>query len=462
MDILGIEIRKDAWVLTHLKSSLFNSKIVRHLILNSPEDDGRIEELKRYHSANGLRQTPIAIVLPRSLTLTRVFEIPAPSEGAVGSVLKFEIERHLPFPVSEADYGFRILGRKEKGGPFSVLVAMVKKVEVSTMTSRFALVGMKPSYIGPWLTAVIDALSYLKIIHPKGRSVLIGLNDDEMHYDLLSGNIPVYSRSLRADHADVKEKIHQLNREMRLSLALSPPASGEKAADAGMILSAGNIGQDFLSALQSDLSIPCHEVLTKEIPSFAIASFGGALCIVGKTNDSINLAVSSVSDKSNPQGSLTGVLAVIAILLLLLTAVSTLIRDRMFLWKLDSAIVEIKAKKAETEKDFNKLKSIDERIKILEEIGNTGRPGPLELIKSLTEQLPRNAWLTGFEYGNGVVLIDGVSERASSIFLILEKGRLMKDIEFAGAVTKGTDGKEHFRIKFKVRDLNEISPGSKK
>ena len=80
--------------------------------------------------------------------------------------------------------------------------------------------------------------------------------------------------------------------------------------------------------------------------------------------------------------------------------------------------------------------------------------GALDVLKELSVMLPKDTWLTDFEYGEGVVFIEGFSEKASSQLLKMERSGFVQDVEFAGPVTKGPGGKEHFRIKIKITDYN--------
>ncbi len=118
---------------------------------------------------------------------------------------------------------------------------------------------------------------------------------------------------------------------------------------------------------------------------------------------------------------------------------------------MDAAVESLRDDTARLRGLSESLRELDRRIKVLEASDGVAAPGPLDVLKELTRLLPDGTWLTGFEYRDGVVYIDGRSDRASSLILLMERAGLIEDVEFLGKITKGRDGKERFSIKARVK-----------
>ena len=95
------------------------------------------------------------------------------------------------------------------------------------------------------------------------------------------------------------------------------------------------------------------------------------------------------------------------------------------------------------------LDSITTDLKALEEMKGTSSPGFLDTLRRLTELTPEDTYLTGLEYGRESISVDGVSSKASGLFMKLSRSGLAEDIKYEGPVVRGQDGRERFRIRFK-------------
>ncbi len=220
-----------------------------------------------------------------------------------------------------------------------------------------------------------------------------------------------------------------------------------------LVVSEVPLGDDFFSALGGLTGLPVRHVRPSEfgLGANALASAGTALGALGRGRLSTNLPLPGGATLRRPVAGRTALLACITVLLWALVGVSYLASDLLTLRRLDAAVESLRDDTARLRGLSESLRELDRRIKVLEASDGVAAPGPLDVLKELTRLLPDGTWLTGFEYRDGVVYIDGRSDRASSLILLMERAGLIEDVEFLGKITKGRDGKERFSIKARVK-----------
>lgn len=448
MDSLGIEINEGSWSVVHLWSTLFNIRLESNVRFSGASDEERLDELKAYIKSRGIKDPCVAVGLPRGSVISRVLEIPAPAPSVVDGILKYELEKHIPFGLEETYYGHQVLKREKN--IFSVFLAAAMKETVDGIAGRFGSAGFNPVVVGVWQESIFNALYYVKKLLPEKNVAAITVSDGRVNIDVFSNLYPVYSKSIEAGGLKPEDYVEILKRDLRLSLSSDGVKDGK--LDEAVVISESAPEDGFLKALADSTGVPVSFLKLDElnIPSSAAPAFGLALMAAGKAKLNINLAPNRADVQSSHRQTYTTALAGLAAVLLIFVGASYLIRDTVAIKRLESAISETRAKKEKVESLFGTLKVLDERVKALDEIKGSYPSTGLDVLKELTELLPNDTWLTGFEYSNGLAVIDGFSDRSSSLILKMENSRLLKDMEFTGPVTKSSNGKEHFKIKFSV------------
>jgi len=88
-------------------------------------------------------------------------------------------------------------------------------------------------------------------------------------------------------------------------------------------------------------------------------------------------------------------------------------------------------------------------------------PALTAIIDELSQRLPQDTWLTGFQYRNHQVNIDGKSPSASKLVELLEESPYLKNVHFVSPITQDrSTGLERFRISMDI--VNESESVSKK
>ena len=78
-------------------------------------------------------------------------------------------------------------------------------------------------------------------------------------------------------------------------------------------------------------------------------------------------------------------------------------------------------------------------------------PPMIIVLEELSQRLPSDTWLTGFQYRDGKVNIDGKSPAASKLVELLEKSPYLKNVHFVSPITQDrSSGLERFRISMEI------------
>jgi Tfp pilus assembly protein PilN len=92
------------------------------------------------------------------------------------------------------------------------------------------------------------------------------------------------------------------------------------------------------------------------------------------------------------------------------------------------------------------LNTLSEKYRVLS--GHfRNRDYALEALRELSRTLPASAWISSYNYQDGIVTISGLADTASEIQKALEDNPLFKDVQFSGSVNRDAKGKDRFTLK---------------
>ncbi len=462
MDVIGIETRQASWSMVHLKSSLFKTEIKGNLTLKGITFNDRINEIKSYIEEKGLKNVAIAVALPRETSLSMALKIPAAKSESIKSILGFELEKHIPFATEDVSHGFQILKKEQK--VFSILLTAAKKDVIDNAVNSFSEAGLPLSSLTAWHSSLFNALYFSKNILPEKNIALIGLNQGDMTLDIFSDLIPVYSKSIRLEKCmePQAECLGFLEKELDHSrLSLTGPMD-ERHLDEGIFISDDEPRSDFLKNIAEEISLPVKAEGLAELglPNRAATALGAALSLVGKGRMKINLAPPSAHNRGRTPHLNNLMLTGLVLILALFAGSSYMLKDWTTLRALEGDLTEVRAKKEVLKALTSKHNTLAEQAAVLEKINGTYSPGALEVLRELTTLLPRDTWLTGFDFKGDSVSIEGYSRRASLLIMTMSKSPFMTDFEFNGPVAKTADGKERFRMHFNIKSIADTAAGT--
>lgn len=447
MNAITVEIRKEAWSVTVMNRTHLGRTVHSSTLITGTQDSDKLDDLVDFIASKGLEGVGIAVVLPQELVLSRVIMVPAPNQEAIKGIVKFELEKHIPYQVSEVRYGFQNLGKE--GDLYTVLITAVKKDALDNIVGQFEESKLKVVSVDSPQVSLFNALAHGKKLSLDGAFSLIYIRDDTTMIDTFVGCVPVDSRFVKGGTANREKYAGDLIRELRAVAAYVNASPWAKRPERLLLTGEMAVVDEVALMLNesTDLRVDTVNLSTLGIESYALPSFGLALEVLGKGKLTTDLMSTPDVRRMKATHRPTAVLSIIVIFLFISLGASYLLVDILTSKRYETFFREVEVETGNLRKSIAKLKSLKDRIVLLESAKGRSVPTALNILSELSSLLPSGTWLTSFEVKGDKIYINGLSDQASFLVLLLEKSRMVKDVEFLGQITKAVGGKERFRMK---------------
>jgi len=380
------------------------------------------------------------IGLQRSVVTVKALEVPAAVGSSLAQVLRFELERHVPFPPEEMAFDSLTLPTT-KGGPLRVLVAACERRTVERVLRLLEEPRLKPLSV----TVACHNLPALLGRRLKARrAVWAHRHGDAIDVIFLGSGELRLSRTVPAAGGS----------ELAAEIAGSLPLLKWKDCDAVWV--SGDEPGPFLSSpaladLGATVSEPPYRYgVTRLLAVLPDADRGVAMLALavalGRRQPLLNLLPEALRPRNLTVGQL--VTAGVATLTAALGVAALLAQgdvDRHYLEDLERTMRALDPQVTVVEQiaaELNQKKRLLAAFKTVEESGIR----PLSVMRELTELLPQDAWLSTLSLDAKSVEITGQASAASQLIPLLESSPWLDRVEFTSPVTRGRD-KEQFRIK---------------
>jgi Tfp pilus assembly protein PilN len=393
--------------------------------------------------ARRLAPRTVALGLPRAVVTVKPIDFPLVS-GVTREMVRFELERHVPFPADDAAFDFSVIPGDTNGaaapGLRRVLVAGADRRVVEGALRIADEAKLKTTSV---TVASHDLLGLVKL-ERKGRVVWI--HKSALGIDLLfvaSAHL-VLSRSLpAASDEEIVSEIRQSLTVLRWRTVDAIWLSGES---------------EYVSAafapLGSPVSAPPYTATARRLlaglerDSESPRGLGELAIAVAARRGPRLLDV--IPDGRRPRritraqwvtmGTLaaTVILGVAALLYPGYRAGRYLVSVNRRIEALTPEVRAVERVQQELERKRRLLASI-----VAIEANSTR---PLPILRELTEVIPSEAWLTSLSLDTKGVELTGQAAVASALIPVLENSPRLEKVEFSSPVTRGRD-KEQFRIR---------------
>src|SRR5262249_34472714 len=176
-----------------------------------------------------------------------------------------------------------------------------------------------------------------------------------------------------------------------------------------------------------------EEVFASTDPAM-LPAVGAALDAVREGTVPVNLLPAEERHGYDEGLSLTTVILVaLSALLLLVWGGSTLVKDAMLRRELQAHLEAVDPQA----RQVKNLQAGGDRLeKEIDTLNEGQEPQVTPLLKELTELIPADAYLTGFNLRGGRLTIDGQARSASDLITSLGKSKRFKNVNFASPTTK--------------------------
>jgi general secretion pathway protein L len=405
--------------------------------------DAPATALRAELDARKLAPRTVALGLSRAMVSVKPIELPAVA-GEVRDMVKFELERHLPFSADDAPFDFVSLpsaGEAERAdGGQRVLVAAADRHLVESATRLAQDAKLRP------VSVTVAPHDLVALIAPDRRKRVVWVHRAGEAIDLLflaAGKI-VLSRNIPGgDDVSVAE-------EIRRSVALT----SWRACDA--IWVSGDVGAVdraamALSSLGAPVMAPPYTPRARRrlasIAQDPAGVFELAVAVASRRRGRpLDLIPAALRPRRITRGqALTAATAAATVLLAIGALVAPGYRENRRLAALNVAIARLDPDVRAVEQV---LRELDRKQKLLATIDSLASSAirPLPVLRELTDVVPNDAWLTTLTFDVKGVELTGQAATASTLIPLLENSPRLERAEFSSPVTRGRD-REQFRIR---------------
>jgi type IV pilus assembly protein PilM len=153
---------------------------------------------------------PVNISLPAQSVFSRFVKLPGASPADVGSIIAFEAQQNVPFPIDEVVWDYQIMG-SQRDGTWDVALVAMKSDQLAEVADAVTEGGLKPQIIDVAPMAVYNAFRF-NYPETTGCSLVIDIGARTTNLIFLEGDrafsrsIPVGGTSISAA---VAKEFHQ-------------------------------------------------------------------------------------------------------------------------------------------------------------------------------------------------------------------------------------------------------------
>jgi general secretion pathway protein L len=420
------------------------------------ESEQPAASLRAELDARRLAPRAVAIGLPRSIVTVKPVELPAVGADP-REMVRFELERHLPFATEDAAFDFVPLRATQSGDAAEHVARRVLLAAADRRVVDRALRIVQETKIRPRsVTVASHDLVGLARLPGRARVVWLHRVEDTVEVLFLDDGAVVMSRTLPAgDDRTVTSEIRRSFGVVKWRGCDAIWISGDAVAPVGPTDSP-------LAELGAPVTAPNYTVAARRVLGAIEGSPRGALELavavaLGPVDRPLDLLPPAQRPFRFTRGQLaTAGVAAVAALLAIAALMVPGYRDSRRLATLNADITRLDPAVREVErmlKDLEGKRRLVSTVQTLE----SGALKPLPVMRELTDLLPNDAWLTLLSLDGKGVELTGQANTASALIPLLENSPRFERVEFASPVTRGRD-REQFRIQAVWEPRNGAAP----
>jgi Tfp pilus assembly protein PilN len=407
--------------------------------LSFPADDSTGALIGAELDSRGYKRRRLRLGLDRSLAVVKILELPRSEGSDMAQMVRFELERHVPFPPEDiaCDWSSNP-GRP--GGPLRVLVAACepRRLDQALRVTREArrrplALSVACHDLRALLPRTIEPMRVAWAHRHDGRTDLVFLGRGAVR---LTRVIPA-------------ETPQELVREIRRSLTLL------QWRDCAAVWISGDETDRFISApslaeLGAAISEPPFgEVGQSLVDSLPAERRGAAMLALavamGSRRPRINLLPEGLRPlRASRDQLITSIIICLTVLLGLGFLGAQVWQRERYVRQLSQEITRLDSEAKSVERLASSVNSKKQLLASLQRVEAQGLRS-LPFLRDLTTLLPQNAWLQALSMDAQGVEMIGQAGTASALIPTLEASPWLDRVEFTSPVTKG-QGAEQFRL----------------
>jgi len=482
---LGMEFREDVLVVSFLKNGISGMGLVSSSSFPLKTDEGSLLGVREYINRQGLKPNKVFVSIPDKWVIAKVIGVPSvkgKGKDAVLNMMRFEIERHIPFNIEEVSFDFLVVGKKDQA--YSVVFVAAHREKMDYITGYLEKLSLRPDTVIPSSFAVLNTIE-LSGVAAGGLMEVTGLVRKSKVLGKGGGiNVALYFDGTHAGASALKDGLYSYHRSFPGMAGQGPGdilnditrcvveiCSGFQAERPAKLILAGDLApvRDIIDELKEKTGT---DIITLDrISDFSAiaASAGACFAGLGMATYTINLLPHKMKLDTRKAVPISTVLLSALILVLAVGIFATeAVKRKKYLERIEEELKKNGPMIEEIEKLSSGINGLQERIDAL---GNVKRSDiALELMAEISGLMPKDAWITNFEYrifepgdgkkGAGELVISGFAASSSALIPVLEDSPYLEKVALAGPVKKAGD-KEQFKLSAHVVPPEEKKEKSK-
>lgn len=468
---LGIEFGDDSVVLALLKNSVSGLTLLSSEKFPLNEGVDTVNEVRDFINRQGVDISNVFVSIPDRWAITKFTDIPSikgRNKSAISNLMKFEIERHIPFPIDNAAYDFLIL--KRQANSFSVVLVAVQNEKVDIVKDFLEKLDLRPHTITISSFAVLNSIE-LSGVPVGGLQEIIGItrrsnifgNKDEIGVSLFINGM-IVTLSIIRDGVCIYLRTFDLSAD-RVVQKLSEAGEKLSIERFDKLLVAGDMSslKDITGELKEKLA--AENVAVNEISEFRgdvhgeemnglVASIGACFSGLGLGTHKLNILPHKREYEMMKVAPLaTKIFLFLLVAMLIGMFAVSAVKQKNYLEGLEAALMENKPAVKALEQITADINLLKKQSGVLYNVKRNEIA--LEVLTELAAVLPTDSWVTNLHYkgfdikgkkAGGELIISGLSSSSSILIPLLEDSVYLEKVEFVGPIKK-KGLKEQFKIK---------------
>ena len=433
-DLVGLALRDGRVDVVAVRMGLRARTVIA--AFSVPADDEAAAAIRGQLAEAGVRARRAHVGLPRRAVVAKAVELPQVPGSDLRRMVGYELERHLPFPPSDAMFDFEVLDGGA-GGPVRVLLVAAERRSQERVREILQDIGLTPRLV----TVGVHSLARMADEDGRGR-IFLWVEASDAELAVINKGRVVASRAFPLP-PDGEAREQALNAELTRTLAALPEADRADVAEivvdgvAPAPVSADAIPVRLAAAVPPDVAVP-------------VQASPLALAVALERPGSKPFVANLLPDELRPRPfpwplAATAALSLLAVGIGLAIPAVTFVKERRALGALEADIARLAPEVRRAEElaaDVERARREAATIRAFDDQGVR----PLPVLQELTDTLPADAWLTNLSVDRNGLELAGFANAASQLIPLLEASPGLERVEFTSPVTKGRD-REQFRLR---------------
>ncbi len=155
------------------------------------------EAIKKLLSDHKVRAKDTVSSLTGNSVIIKKVELPAMTEEELGESIQWEAEQYIPFPISEVNIDFQILGESASGkGQMEVMLVAVKKEVINDYINVIKEAGLNPIIMDVDAFALENMMEINYTIPPNENITMVNIGASVTSISVIAGGITTFTRTV--------------------------------------------------------------------------------------------------------------------------------------------------------------------------------------------------------------------------------------------------------------------------